>query len=169
MLICSFLAASWHHYFGQNVYCNKLWLWHKMCAKFTILLKPNIVHINTIKSQISLGFCEVQLFQLEVEYYLNTYIIGHYKPSVRIMTYLPTPLTFYVLFLYSSDGTYSSKLIPNERLFNKLFMAILFHSQSFCQKSSKGKSPKKYCVFLRDVWPEICTVFSCRISHHTTY
>ena len=28
--------------------------------------------------------------------------------------------------------------------FEKLFMAILFYSQSFCQKSAETKSPKKY-------------------------
>ena len=40
--------------------------------------------------------------------------------------------------------TYSLKSTPNDRFFEKLFMAVLSYSQSFCQKSAERKSPKKY-------------------------
>ena len=49
-----------------------------------------------------------------------------------------------VLILYISGGTYSLNSTPNDKFFEKLFMAILFHAQSFCQKSIERKSPKKY-------------------------
>ena len=34
-------------------------------------------------------------------------------------------------------GTYSLKSTPNDRFFEKLFMASLIYSQSFCQKSAE--------------------------------
>ena len=48
---------------------------------------------------------------------VNQYIIGHYNSSVWIID-----------------------LVSQE----KLFMAILFYSQNFCQKSADRKSPTKY-------------------------
>ena len=48
-----------------------------------------------------------------------------------------------VLILYISGGTYSLKTTSNDRFFEKLFMAILFYSQSFCQKSAERKSLNK--------------------------
>ena len=45
-----------------------------------------------------------------------TYIIDHYNLSVRITTWLPTPLLLCALILYMSDGTYSLKSTPNEKL-----------------------------------------------------
>ena len=71
---------------------------------------------------------------------LHTYIIGHYNPSVRILT----PLMLCVLILYISGGTYCLKSTSNDKFFEKLFMAIPIYSQSFCQKSAERKSPKKY-------------------------
>ena len=49
-----------------------------------------------------------------------------------------------VLILYKSGRTYSLKSTPSDRLFEKLFKAILFTLQSFCRKSAERKSPKKY-------------------------
>ena len=49
-----------------------------------------------------------------------------------------------VLILYISCWTYSLKSTPNNIFFGKLFMAILFYSQSFWQQSAEGKSPNKY-------------------------
>ena len=45
---------------------------------------------------------------------------------------------------YISGETYSLKSTPHDRFFEKLFMAVLIYSQSFCQKSAERKSPKKY-------------------------
>ena len=55
-----------------------------------------------------------------------------------------------MLILYISGGTYSLKSTPNDRFFEKLFMAIFIDSQSFCQKSAERKSPKKYFSYL--IW-----------------
>ena len=52
-----------------------------------------------------------------------------------------------VLTLYISGRTYSLNWTLNVRFFEKLFMAILFYSQSFCQKSTERKSPKKYFLY----------------------
>ena len=48
-----------------------------------------------------------------------------------------------VLILYiSGGGTFGLKLTPDDKFLEKLFMAISFTSQSFCQKSAERKSPK---------------------------
>ena len=73
---------------------------------------------------------------------LHTYIIGHYNPLVRIIL---TPRMLCVLILYISGGTCSLKSsTPNDRFFEKLFMAVLIYSQSFCRKYTERKQPKKY-------------------------
>ena len=58
-----------------------------------------------------------------------------------------TPLMLCVLILYMSGGTYSLKSTPNDRFFEKLFHGHFIYSQSFCQKSAEGKSPKKYFLY----------------------
>ena len=45
--------------------------------------------------------------EVDVHTYIATYIIGHYNPSVRITTWLLTPLMLCVLILYITGGTYS--------------------------------------------------------------
>ena len=42
------------------------------------------------------------------------------------------------------EGPTVLKSTPNDRFFEKLFMAIFIYSQSFCQKSAEKKAPKKY-------------------------
>ena len=74
-----------------------------------------------------------------------TYIIGHYNPSTR--TEFLTPLMLCVLILYISGGTYNLKSAPNDRFFEKLFMAIFIYFESFCQKSAERKSAKKYFLY----------------------
>ena len=39
-----------------------------------------------------------------IRIHIHKYIIGHYNPSVRITTYLFTPLMLRALILYMSDG-----------------------------------------------------------------
>ena len=65
-----------------------------------------------------------------------TYIIGHYSPSVKISAQLLTILMLCELILYVSGGTYSLTSTPNERFLTNIFMAIVIHSQRFCQKST---------------------------------
>ena len=80
-----------------------------------------------------------------VSLHTYTYIIGHYNPSVRIIDLVShTTYVVSVNFIHKWRGPYSLKPTPNDRFFEKLFMAILFDAQSFCQKSAERKSPKKY-------------------------
>ena len=61
-----------------------------------------------------------------------------------------------VLILYISGGTYGLKSTPNDKFFEKLFVAILF-TQNFFQKSAERKLLKEIdeiiFVFYLDVWP----------------
>ena len=63
---------------------------------------------------------------------------------------LLTPLMLCALILYVSGGTYNLKCIPNNRFLRNFFMACLFYSQIFCQKSTKRKRPKNF--FLISYW-----------------
>ena len=67
--------------------------------------------------------------------YIHNY--NHYNPSVRITSYLLTPLMLYALILYMSGGTYSLMSI---------FHGRFIYSQSL--KSAERKSPKNYFFFL---------------------
>ena len=73
--------------------------------------------------------------------YLHTYI--------RNWSLQPISQDYWPSFshLYISGWTYSLKWTPNDRFFEKLFMEILFTSQSFCQKSAERKLPKKYYLY----------------------
>ena len=96
---------------------------------------------------------------------LLTYRIFNYNPSVRITTYLLTILILCELIVYMGGHTYS--LVRFLKNFGKFT-----YSQSFYQKSAKGKSPKKYFYlfhFAGNVWPGFCNVFSYLISQHYTY
>ena len=42
---------------------------------------------------------------------------------------------------------------PNDKFFEKLFMAICIYFQSFCQKSAKRIAEEILFVFCFDVWP----------------
>ena len=101
---------------------------------------------------------------------LTTYIIGHYKPSVRIIDLVShTTYDVCVLILYISGETYSLKSDPNDRFFEKLFMAILFYSQSFCQKFAERKSPKKYFLYFGLMSGPGFEARLYVLSLHTTY
>ena len=55
--------------------------------------------------------------------FVHTYVIGRYNPSVRFIDLVShTTYIVCVLILYISGGTYSLKLTPNDRCFEKLFM-----------------------------------------------
>ena len=60
--------------------------------------------------------------EVDVHTYIATYIIiGHYNPSVRITTWLTTPLILCALILYMSGGTYSLKSTPNDKFYLRNF------------------------------------------------
>ena len=64
----------------------------------------------------------------------------------------------------------SLKSTPNDRFFEKLFMAILFTSQSFARNLLRGNRRRKILfVFCFDVWPGARTMAFRLISQHTTY
>ena len=65
---------------------------------------------------------------------MQTYIIAHYKPLVWIRIQLLVPLTFCVLILYISGGTYSLKSTPNDRFLRKFFHDNFFSLRGFARK-----------------------------------
>ena len=75
--------------------------------------------------------------------YIHTYIIGHYNPSISIID-LVSHTTYVVCFSFIHGVIYSLQSTPNDRFFEKLFMAVFIYSQSSCQKSVERKSSKKY-------------------------
>ena len=79
-----------------------------------------------------------------------TYWIGHYNTLVRIGIQLFIPLMLCVLFLSMSSATYRIKATPNDRFFERLFMAI-FSPQRFYWKVVEKMWAKKY-FFTRTVW-----------------
>ena len=101
----------------------------------------------------------------------NTYRIGHYNPSVRIIDLVShTAYVVCVNFIYKLRGTYSLKSTANDRFFEKLFMAVLIYTQSFCQKSAERKSPKKYFSYFSLMSGLGLEPWLFRlISQHTTY
>ena len=94
---------------------------------------------------------------------------GNYNSSVRITNQLLTPFMLCVLILYMSGGSYSFKVDSERQIFEKLLMAVLNYSQSFCQKSAERKSPKNIFVFCFDIWFGARTLALRLISHNTTY
>ena len=67
-----------------------------------------------------------------------TNIIGYYNLSVRIRTLLLPQLMLCALILYIGGGIYSLKSTPNDRFFEKLFMAILFTLRVFVRNLLRG-------------------------------
>ena len=80
---------------------------------------------------------------------VHTYIIGHYNHSVRIMN-LVSNTTYAVCVNFE---TYSLKSTPNDRFFEKLFMAILFTVRVFATNLLRGNPEEQVFVFCFDVWP----------------
>ena len=69
----------------------------------------------------------------------------HYNPSVRITAQLLTPLMLCGLILYVSDWAYNLTSKSNDfDFFVQLFHGSFIILQSYCQKSAKWKSQKKY-------------------------
>ena len=80
--------------------------------------------------------------------HIHTYIIGHYNPSVRI-TEKVSHTTHVVCVNFIREWLDLQFNIDSERqIFEKLFHGRFIYSQSFCQKSTERKSPKKYFSYL---------------------
>ena len=73
-----------------------------------------------------------------------TYITGHYIPSVRIIDLVPyTTCVVYVNF------TYNLKSTPNDRFFEKFFLAILFTFRVFAKNLLRGNRRRNtFCIFI---------------------
>ena len=75
------------------------------------------------------------------------YIIDHFNPSVRIID-LVSHTTYVVCVNFIDKWRDLQFKVDSERqIFEKLFMAVLIHTQNFCQKSAERKSPKKYILY----------------------
>ena len=123
----------------------------------TIIIYKKLIEINVFKVLILYnGYADLISIKLLIFFFvsnllitiqihiIHTYIIGHYNTSVRIIDLVShTTYVVCVNFIHKW-GDLQLKLTPNDRFFEKLFMAIFIYSQSFCQKSAEKKSPKKY-------------------------
>ena len=75
---------------------------------------------------------------------IYTYIIGHYNPSVRII-HLFSHTTYVVCANFIHKWRDLQFKVDSERqIFWETFHGNIIYSQSFCQKSAKRKSRKKY-------------------------
>ena len=71
--------------------------------------------------------------------HIPTYIIGRYKPSVRIIDLVsPTAYVVCVKLMHKF------KVDSERQIFWETFPGNFIYSQSICQKSAQRKSPKKY-------------------------
>ena len=83
----------------------------------------------------------------------STYIISHYNLSVRIID-LVSHTTYVVCVNFIRKWRdLQLKSTPNDRFYEKLVIAVLIYSQSFCQKSAVEIAEKILFVFCFDVWP----------------
>ena len=99
---------------------------------------------------------------------MATYIISHDNPSVRIIDLVSqTTYVVCVLILYISGGTYSLRSTPNDRFFEKLFMAILGILRVF----ARNLLEEILFVFCFDVWPGTRTLPTrpLRLQQHCFY
>ena len=90
---------------------------------------------------------DLHLFQRKPHLFVHTYIIGHYKPSVRIIDLVSHTTYVVCVNLYTfvwRDLLFKVDSEGQIFFFEKLFMANFVYSQSFCQISAERKSPKKY-------------------------
>ena len=75
-----------------------------------------------------------------------------------------------VLILCISGGTYCLKATPNNRFFEKLFMAILFTLRVSARNMLRGNRRRNtFRISFWCVWPGTRTLVFRLISQHTTY
>ena len=76
--------------------------------------------------------------------YIQTYIIAHYNPSVRIID-LVSHTTYVVCVNFIHNWRDLQFKVDSERqIFWETFHGNFIYFQSFCQKSAERKSPYKY-------------------------
>ena len=121
---------------------KKFWLITKSLKNISSTI-PNLTVVNReISNNDNKVNAIINVLEQCQKLHTYTYIIGHYNPSVRIIDLVSH--TTYVVCVNFIHKWWDLQSTPNNRFFEKLFTAILFYSQSFCQKSAERKSPKKY-------------------------
>ena len=117
--------------------------WHSLRSlyilfkkKFFFFFYMEIVLLDEIKIILARGSLFFTI-QHNPSLYGRTYIIAHYSPSVRIIN-LFSHITYVVCVGYVSERTYSLKATPNDRFFDKLFLAIIFTLRIFGRNLLKG-------------------------------
>ena len=139
--------------------CDNFACWHTRQDK-------NGLHLNFTKSASPLSRSQAHFPALFK--HLHTYVIGHYSPSVRIIDLVSH--TTCVLILYISSGTYSLKSTPNDRFFEKLFIATLYqHSDFLPEICWEEIAEEMFFVFCFDIWLGARTLAFHLRSQHTTY
>ena len=74
------------------------------------------------------------------------YTIRNAGPNNTTLQFL-TPLMLCMLILYISVGTYNLKSTPNDRFFEKLFMAIWFTLRVFARNPLRGNRRRNtFCI-----------------------
>ena len=138
-----------------------------------------VIHLNaterrseTCERSAFVGKCLVYTYQYRKQKsnakVFSTYIHNwSLQPLVRIID-LVSYTTYVVCFNFIREWRDLQFKVDSERpIFEKLFMAILLLSQSFCQKCAEKKSPKKYFSYF--VLMSGLGLEPCLISQHTTY
>ena len=88
--------------------------------------------------------------------YIHTYLMGHYNPSVGIINLAShTTYLLSINFIHNRRGTYSLKSTPNDRFFEKLFMAIFICNPEFLPEICWDEIAEEEILFAFcfDVWP----------------
>ena len=80
-------------------------------------------------------------------WYIHTYIIGHYNPSVRIIDLVSYTTYVVCVKLIHKWRDLLFKADSERQIFWETFHGNFIYSQSFCQKSAERKSPKKYFLY----------------------
>ena len=102
--------------------------------------------------------------------YIYIYIIGHYNSSVKIIDLVShTTYVVHVDFIHKWQTTDSLKSTPNDRVFEKLFIAILFTLRLFARNLLRGNRRRNTFRISFEVWPGTRTLTFCLISQHITY
>ena len=101
----------------------------------------------------------------------HTYIHNNWSLQSISQDYWPSfSHDLCVLILYISGGTYCLKTTPNDRFFEKLFMAVFNLLSEFLPEICWEEIAEEILfVFCFDVWPGACTLAFRLISQHTTY
>ena len=102
--------------------------------------------IRYIQTNIHSFFVFISYGRCHGRYCIHTYIIGHYNSSVRIIDLVShTTYVVCVNFYTQVAGPTSLESTPNDRFFEKLFMAVLFTLRIFARNLLRGNRRRNIC------------------------